>query len=411
MIYDPLQYLRAIADTAKDSNNSSSSSVTWAHILLASLRVAMEKSIDGNDHDLPLRKLHDELREALQRTQLDSCLPSSLSDNDLVAAVRELAAYEAKRPSLSEPQDRFLRWLSDCPTNLDDWTKSTWLQLLNEHHVKAAYFERQKASSNSLLNNVERENGGTLNPPSDRRNKSSVRSLHWLPIIIVVAGLFLASIIFTWQNGKQIKESADNAMTAAVSELKIALGKLGEVPIGGITMFYGKEDELPENYRIANGQRVNDPESSYHGKILPNLEGRFIRGALSDEDIAQEGGQDTTSFHRHHIDVDNWKSASILCLTSGRDRISELLDRNEWDGICIKDWAVFFNPNGNSHSAVVSRNFGNFDLVALVREGSNKLDRRWTGNDHTLITHRDNRITHRDNRPRFMSFYYIIRIK
>ena len=58
MILDPLQYLRAIA-AASDRKDSESSSVTWAHVLLVSLQVAMERSIDGSDspsdYDLLLR--------------------------------------------------------------------------------------------------------------------------------------------------------------------------------------------------------------------------------------------------------------------------------------------------------------------------------------------------------------------
>lgn len=316
MILDPLQYLRAIAADS-DRKDSESSSVTWAQILLVSLQVAMERSIDGSDspsdYDLLLRKLHDELDGALQRAQQDSC-PPSLSDKDLVEAVRELAVYETGRPSLSEPQDRFLRWLSDSPANLDDWTKSTWLQLLNAHHVKAAYFEERKTSSASLSDDAKREIGDKLNPPSDRRTKSPVRLQHWFPTIIVVAVFFPAAITFAWWNGKQIKESADNAMMAAVSELKIALGELDEVPIGGITMFYGKANELPENWRIARGQLVNDPDSSYHGQQLPDLRHRFIRGAFRDSEIGNQGGRDQRNTHRHTVNAGYWTASRLLCL-------------------------------------------------------------------------------------------------
>lgn len=51
-----------------------------------------------------------------------------------------------------------------------------------------------------------------------------------------------------------------------------------EIPIGGITMYYGKEENLPENWRICNGRIVNDPESIYHKMNLPDLRNKFVRG-------------------------------------------------------------------------------------------------------------------------------------
>ena len=144
MIRDPLVYLREIADW---TGRNESTPMTWGHVLLGSLDVAMAKSPYGKEP--LLRMLRDELRErALDRLRHapDPDLPG-LSDDSLVEAASLLIDYEIGRPILSEPQDRFLRWLSDRPTVLDDWTLRVWRRLLSEMHIGPGHFEGRKAWS------------------------------------------------------------------------------------------------------------------------------------------------------------------------------------------------------------------------------------------------------------------------
>ena len=66
-----------------------------------------------------------------------------------------------------------------------------------------------------------------------------------------------------------------------------------EIPVGGITIFYGDEEMLPNNWRICNGQRIEEPRSPFYGKLLPNLQGRFVKG-LED----REGYVDSLGFRK-----------------------------------------------------------------------------------------------------------------
>ncbi len=139
---DPLTYLRAIADWG---GRNESTPITWAHVLLTSLDVAMTASPYGKEP--LLRVLRDQLRErALDRLRQapDPDMPG-LSDDELVEAASLLSDYEVGRPELSAPQDRFLRWLSDHPTALDDWTLRVWRRLLAEARIGPAHFDGRKA--------------------------------------------------------------------------------------------------------------------------------------------------------------------------------------------------------------------------------------------------------------------------
>ena len=75
-------------------------------------------------------------------------------------------------------------------------------------------------------------------------------------------------------------EYAEYAREAEVSHR--AIGADSEIPVGGITIYFGLERDLPENWKICNGQPVNDPESRFDGRVLPDLQGLFVRGAASE---------------------------------------------------------------------------------------------------------------------------------
>ncbi len=110
--------------------------MTWGHVVLASLDVAMEKSQYG---EAPLlSNLRAELRnEALSRIEGDT---RGLGENDLVHGVRQLRIYEQGRSMNGGLQDRFLQFLSDRPTGLDDWTLRIWLKILEGSGVTPEHF-------------------------------------------------------------------------------------------------------------------------------------------------------------------------------------------------------------------------------------------------------------------------------
>lgn len=79
---------------------------------------------------------------------------------------------------------------------------------------------------------------------------------------------------------------------------RVVIESLG-IPVGGVTAWLKSEagtPPLPANFVECNGQALNDPESPYDGKVIPNLNGaagttqRFLRGSATS---GSTGGSET----------------------------------------------------------------------------------------------------------------------
>ena len=90
--------------------------------------------------------------------------------------------------------------------------------------------------------------------------------------------------------------AAVHAAEAEVAER--AINADNEIPIGGITMFFGLERDLPGNWKICNGQLVDDPNSPFDKRRLPDLRGLFVRGAKDDLVVGSSEGVDRIPLHR-----------------------------------------------------------------------------------------------------------------
>ena len=128
-----IEYLRNVRKWVEQHD---SRSMTWGHVVLASLDVAMEKS---QYREAPLlRTLRGEFRnEALSRIGPDM---EGLGENGFAEGVRKLRSYEQGRLMKGGLQDRFLQFLSDRPTGLEDWTLRIWLKILERSGVRPEHF-------------------------------------------------------------------------------------------------------------------------------------------------------------------------------------------------------------------------------------------------------------------------------
>ena len=77
---------------------------------------------------------------------------------------------------------------------------------------------------------------------------------------------------------------------------------LGQVPIGSVIDWWRPNANfpIPEGYQIADGAVVSDTQSPLYGTTLPNLVGRFIRGAANAGEIGLGDGNPT---HAHSYDL------------------------------------------------------------------------------------------------------------
>ena len=127
-----------------------------------------------------------------------------------------------------------------------------------------------------------------------------------------------------------LAERADSFATkeevTAVMQQLSETAKQSEIPVGGITVFYGLEGDLPGNWKICNGQTVNDPNSPrFDGRALPDLRNLFVRGAVSDLSVGLAEGVDTVRVRRSSArptDGRNevWGAADNTSLADNRPR-------------------------------------------------------------------------------------------
>ena len=151
-----------------------------------------------------------------------------------------------------------------------------------------------------------------------------------------------------------------------------------DIPVGGIIMYVGAEADLSEDWKICDGQTIDDPESPYHQASVPDLRGLFVRGVKADGKMMDVSGSDSHRHsHRHKVDLDVTMNNKIRNLFWFR-RPAKHSD----------DWDSEYNTLG------VKRN----DYQSHRHSAS--------------VSGRTNRSKKsRSNVPRHMAVHYIIRIK
>lgn len=190
----------------------------------------------------------------------------------------------------------------------------------------------------------------------------------------------------------------------------------GEVPVGGITMYGGTEAGLPANWRICNGQRVEDPDSPFNGERVPDLRGLFVRGTYSRGGL--QGGIDYHNIaHTHkigghtHYYTDEFnveisekdiryspmQQRPTLCIDGRSDRVC---DYGANLGFGVND--IISDPNYNS--LVIERGK---DVIVHKHTGFGTTK----GNTSWSLGRVNSAGSSIDNRPRHMDLHYIMRIK
>ena len=98
-------------------------------------------------------------------------------------------------------------------------------------------------------------------------------------------------------------------------EALIALNAL--IPIGSIMSYVGEEKDLPDSWKVCNGQLLNDSESPFHNQNLPDLRERFLRGSGTFVPTGTMGGIDFAPNHSHFASLSGDVSIGSRSLTFG----------------------------------------------------------------------------------------------
>ena len=169
-----------------------------------------------------------------------------------------------------------------------------------------------------------------------------------------------------------------------------ALTSVGDVPVGGITMYSGDTGDLPGNWRACNGDWVRDPDSPLSGQRLPDLRGLFVRGFdnRTDQVMGTLGGLDRIHAHNH-----TFKARGVTHKRRPISLHSMPCHDKKLDGQCAYQH---------------TQEFDDYFLYVTHKKGD-------SGQVHSLTTPTQSQYTgslpSADNRPRHISLHYIIRIK
>lgn len=77
---------------------------------------------------------------------------------------------------------------------------------------------------------------------------------------------------------------------------------LMELPLGAVVDWYRFHADMPvpEGFVICDGSTITDPESTFVGRAVPDLRGKFVRGAPDLASIGSGGGTDTVDLQHSH---------------------------------------------------------------------------------------------------------------
>lgn len=184
-----------------------------------------------------------------------------------------------------------------------------------------------------------------------------------------------------------LEGDAPNLPRQQVLSTPFALRSMGETPIGGIIMFSGKEEDLPENWRVCDGDVVFDLESLFHGKRVPDLRDLFVRGALNQLEIGDTFGRKDRDTHRHRFgeygiteeELYNYSYHTIVTDIDFRGLAS----------------MTVYGPSGADRALIVNRKNDKSHRHTVHIAGVTSWDQE----------------TDLDNRPLHTALHYIIRIK
>lgn len=159
-----------------------------------------------------------------------------------------------------------------------------------------------------------------------------------------------------------------------------------DMPVGAIVPFFGDEGFLPDNWALCVGQKINDPASPLNGKTVPNMSGKFARGASSVSPVGTTGGHDHTPNHTHHV---------------------QGVTRSVWFGIeSGNGYSTAYNPASRAQG--FNRNHFN---LGVAKGDDNPYRSHGHMNGSASISTMSGLAGGIDNRPAFVSLNYIIRIK
>jgi len=180
-----------------------------------------------------------------------------------------------------------------------------------------------------------------------------------------------------------VEEALENLQKAQkeIEELKKVHYNLRKavVPIGGVIMWWGSKNKIPDNFELCDGSVAKTPDSKLTGK-KPNLIDRFVKGA-------QENNKDIRSnpvIGGHHHHGERRTGGTAITIAQMPKHTHSISARTY-----IAPGARNVNPQGQENHINARTQTGG--------TGGNQ------AHNHTIPPY--------DNRPEFFEMYFIVRVK
>jgi len=179
------------------------------------------------------------------------------------------------------------------------------------------------------------------------------------------------------------------------------------VPIGSVISWWRPDAGTPlpsDEWAIANGSVVTDPESPLYGKALPNLTDRFVMGVTAGN-IGTTGGSNTLNLSHSHTVNDHNHLVPSHSHGNGDLRASVGI---EHDQVYVKRYGPGFQASDSTSTTNTRVNTHVLDSSADV-EGSTDAWSDWTGGSQPGTNAQLSSAT--DNRPQYVGLIFLVRIK
>jgi hypothetical protein len=179
------------------------------------------------------------------------------------------------------------------------------------------------------------------------------------------------------------------------------------VPVGTVISWWRPNATMPlpsEDWAIADGSVVNDPDSPLYGQALPNLTDRFVMG-VAPGNIGVTGGTNTLNLsHRHQVD-DHTHSIPSHAHDNGTLRAN----------VAVESDRVYVKRYGAGFSATYANYTGGTHYNTHITGASADVDGdtgSWSGTSgasHPNTNYQLSSAT--DNRPQYVGVLFLVRIK
>ena len=209
--------------------------------------------------------------------------------------------------------------------------------------------------------------------------------------------------------------AALNALNGSSANFQQLIGA-SVVPVGTIMPYYGDLDALPSNWMLCDGSRIDDPGSPLYKESklsvsgrrrpiakVPNLDEYFVRGTTEPEQVNEPGGQDKVRDHIHSLPDHKHYMSHSHSFNTDKEGISWIRDPDYNYGLYTK---VGYDHRRYFIAAETKKEF--YERTAHSHSGRTDSGRSYTssaGDGYSGFS------GGHDNKPRYKSFYYIIKIR